>query len=164
MDIYWTDNSSDELGFEVQRINPDSTVDTICNTKPNFTYCFDPGISQSAPYGYLPGEPDNLFFQVRANGARLNSAWTSGAGTTAQEPTISPSPTHGAFTCQALDVTSSSATFRLWNNPFNYHAGFNLYVGSNPAPSYSMIENGTKITFINQSPGSITLKILNPTL
>ncbi len=131
MDIYWTDNSSDELGFEVQRINPDSTVDTICNTKPNFTYCFDPGISQSAPYGYIYlGNQTTYTYQVRANGAGINSAWTSGAGTTAQEPTISPSPTHGAFTCQALEVTSSSATF-VWNNPFNYHAGFNLYVGSN---------------------------------
>jgi hypothetical protein len=29
MDIYWTDNSSNELGFEVQRINQDSSVDTI---------------------------------------------------------------------------------------------------------------------------------------
>ena len=159
MDIYWTDNSVNELGFEVQRINQDSTVDTICNTKRNETYCLDPGISQSAPFGYkYLGNQVTYTYQVRAVGAGINSAWASGSGTTAQEPLTPPSPTHGSFTCQAIDVTSSSATF-VWNNPFNYEAGFNIYVGSNTTPSWSMLENGTKITFINQVPGSITLKI-----
>jgi hypothetical protein len=159
MDIYWTDNSTNELGFEVQRINPDSSVDTICNTKPNVTYCFDPGISQSAPYGYVYlGNQKTYTYQVRAVGAGTNSAWVNGSGTTRQQPLTPPSPTHGSFTCQAIDVTSSAATF-VWNDPFNYEAGFNIYLGSNPAPSYSMLEGGTKISFINQVPGSITLKI-----
>ena len=158
MDIYWTDNSINELGFEVQRINPDASIDTICNTRPKVTYCLDPGISQSAPYGYAYlGNQVTYTYQVRAVGAGINSAWASGSGTTAQQPLTPPSPTHGAFTCQAIDVTSTSATF-VWNNPFNYQAGFNLYLGSNTYPSYSMLENGTKITFINQVPGSITLK------
>ena len=159
MDINWTDNSTDELGFEVQRINLDSTVDTICNTKPNVTYCFDPGLSQSAPYGYIYlGNNTAHTYQVRAVGAGINSAWASGSGTTATQPLIPPSPISGTFTCQAIEVSSSSATF-VWNDPFNYEAGFNLYLGSNTTPSYSMIEHGTKITFINQTPGSITLKI-----
>ncbi len=160
MDIYWTDNSANELGFEVQRINPDATTDTICNTRPNETYCLDPGIFKSSPSGYrYLGHQVTYKYQVRAVGAGINSDWASGNGTTAQMPLTPPSPTHGAFTCQAIDVTSSSATF-VWNNPFNYQAGFNLYVGSNSYPSWSMLENGTKITFINQVPGSITLRIV----
>ena len=159
MDIYWTDNSSGELGFEVQRINADASVDTICNTRSNFTYCLDPGLSQSAPYGYVYlGNNKTYTYQVRAIGTGINSSWASGSGTTATQPLSPPSPTHGAFTCQAIDVTSSSATF-IWNDPFNYEAGFNLYLGSNSYPSWSMIEGGTRITFINQVPGSITLKI-----
>jgi hypothetical protein len=160
MDIYWTDNSTNELGFIVQRINQDWSVDTICNTKPNVTYCFDPGLSQSAPYGYIYlGNNTTYTYQVRAVGEGINSAWANGTGTTATEPLTPPSPVHGDFTCQAIDVTSSSATF-VWNDPFDYEAGFNLYVGGNPYPSWSMIEGGTKITFINQPPGSITLRMV----
>lgn len=159
MDINWTDNSTNELGFEVQRINSDSTVDTICNTKPNVTYCFDPGLSQSAPYGYkYLGNNTTYIYQVRAVGAGINSAWVNGSGTTATQPLTPPSPISGTFTCQAINVTSSSATF-VWNDPFNYEAGFNLYIGGNTTPSFSVIEHGTKITFINQTPGNITLRI-----
>ena len=159
MDINWTDNSTSELGFEVQRINADSSVDTICNTKPNVTYCFDPGLSHSAPYGYVYlGNDTTYTYQVRAIGAGINSAWANGLGTTATQPTTPPSPTSGAFTCQALDVSSSAATF-VWNDPFNYDSGSNLYLNGNTSPFRSMIEHGTKITFINQTPGSITLKV-----
>ncbi len=160
MAIYWTDNSSTELGFEVQRINLDSSVDTVCNTKPNVTYCLDPGISQSSAYGYkYLGSGVTYTYQVRAVGPGTNSAWANGSGTTALEPLTPPSPIK-AFTCQAVDVTSTSATF-VWNNPFNYEAGFNLYVDGNTTASWSMLENGTKITFINQTPGSsIILKII----
>jgi hypothetical protein len=160
MDIYWTDNSSNELGFEVQRINADSSVDTICNTKPNVTYCLDPGISHSAPTGYVYlGSNKTYTYQVRAVGSGINSAWANGSGATATMPNSPPSPTQGSFTCQAIDVTSSAATF-VWNDPFNYEAGFNIYVGSNPNASWTMLEGGTKISFINQSPGSITLKLV----
>ncbi|HSD85537.1 MAG TPA: hypothetical protein VLG46_16875, partial [Anaerolineae bacterium] len=75
------------------------------------------------------------------------------------QPLTPPSPISGTFTCEAIDVTSSAATF-VWNDPFNYEAGFNLYINGNTTPSFSMIEHGTKITFINQPPGSITLKIV----
>lgn len=161
MDVHWTDNSTGELGFEVQRVNPDATVDTICNTKPDVTYCFDPGISQQAPYGYVYlGNQVTYTYQVRAVGAGINSAWTGGAGTTAQMPLTPPSLlAGGSFTCQAIETTSSSTTF-VWNNPFNYHAGFNLYLGVNTSPSWSMLEKGTRISFINQSPGSITLRMV----
>jgi hypothetical protein len=161
MDVYWTDNSPAELGFEVLRVNPDATVDTICNTKSNVTYCFDPGISQHAAYGYIYlGNQVHYTYQVRAVGEGINSAWASGGGTTAQMPLTPPSPLAGSsFTCQAIETTSSSTTF-VWNNPFNYHAGFNLYLGGNTYPSWSMLENGAKITFINQSPGTIMLRIV----
>jgi len=160
MDIIWTDTSNNELGFEVQRINQDSTVDTICNTKPNVTYCLDPGISQSAPYGYVYlGNNTTYTYQVRGVGAGINSDWASGVGTTATMPLTPPSPINGPYTCEAIDVTSSSATF-VWNDPFDYEAGFNLYLGSNAYPSWSMIEGGAKITFINQVPGSITLRMV----
>jgi hypothetical protein len=160
MDIYWTDNSTNELGFEVQRINEDASVDTICQTKPKVTYCLDPGLRQSSPSGYIYlGHQKTYTYQVRAVGEGINSAWANGTGTTASMPLTLPSPTHGSFTCQAIDVTSSSATF-VWNDPFNYEAGFNLYVGSNPYPSWSMMERGTRITFINQFPGSITLRMV----
>jgi hypothetical protein len=159
MDISWTDNSNNELGFEVQRINQNSTVDTICNTRPNVTYCLDPGLSQNSPSGYIYlGNQTTYTYQVRANGLGIHSAWTSGSGTTAQEPLTLPSPSKGFFTCQTLDVTSSSATF-VWNNPFDHEAGFNVYLGSNLSPQWSLMENAGKINIINQSPGSITLKI-----
>jgi hypothetical protein len=159
MDIRWTDNSSTELGFEVQRVNPDATVDTICNTSANVAYCFDPGISQHTATGYVYlGNQVSYTYRVRAVGAGINSAWASGAGTTAQQPLAPPSPTKGSFTCQAIETTSSSTTF-VWNDPFDYEAGFNLYVNGNSSPSWSMLENGTRITFVNQVPGTITLKI-----
>jgi hypothetical protein len=160
MDIYWTDNSNNELGFEVQRINADATVDTICNTRPSVTYCIDPGLSRASPSGYkYLGHSTTYTYQVRAVGAGINSAWANGSGTSATMPLAVPSPTHGSFTCQAIDVTSSSATF-VWNDPFNYEAGFNVYLGSNSYPSWSTRERGTNTTFINQSPGSITLRMV----
>ena len=160
MDIYWTDNSTTELGFEVQRINADASVDAICNTKPNVTYCLDPGISHSSSSGYkYLGHQVNYTYQVRANGPGINSNWASGSGTTASMPLAVPVNIHGAFTCQAIDTTSTSTTF-VWNDPFNYEAGFNLYVGSNSYPSWSMMERGTRISFINQVPESITLRMV----
>ena len=160
MDIYWTDNSTNELGFEVQRINPDATVDTICNTKPNVTYCLDPGISHSSPSGYkYLGNQVTYTYQVRAIGPGNQLELGQRHRHDGPMPLTVPSPTHGAFTCQAIDTTSTSTTF-VWNDPFNYEAGFNLYVGSNPYPSWSMMERGTRISFINQVPGSITLRIV----
>ena len=51
-----------ELGYEVQRMNPDNTIDTICNTRPNVTYCLDPGLSQSrAQWLHLPGASEDLY-------------------------------------------------------------------------------------------------------
>ena len=156
MDIYWTDNTSDERGFEVQRINQDSSVDTICNTKPNWTYCLDPGLSQSAPSGYkYLGSNVTYTYQIRAIGAGIDSNWASGTGTTATEPLTPPSPTHGGFTCQALDTTSSSTTF-VWNDPFTYEAGVNIYLGNNASPSWSEQENELQRNIINPVPGSIT--------
>jgi hypothetical protein len=160
MDIYWSDNSNNELGFVVQRINQDSSVDSICNTKPNVTYCLDPGISASSSYGYkFLGSNKTYTYQVQAIGPASNSAWATGTGTTATMPTAAPVPTGGTFTCQSLETTSTSTTF-VWNDPFNLEAGFNIYVGSNTTPSWSMLEGGTKITFINQVQGTITLKIV----
>ncbi len=161
MDIYWTDNSANELGFLVQRINADASVDTICNTGPNVTYCLDPGLSAAAPYGYVfLGSNKTYTYQVRAIGPGINSAWPNGTGTTATMPTAAPSPTRGAFTCQAIDTGSTSTTF-VWNDPFNYEAGFNLYKNSSSTPSYSMIEGGTKISFIDLTPGDVmTLRIV----
>ncbi len=162
MDIHWTDNSNNELGFEVQRINPDSSVDTICNTQANVEYCLDPGLSQTAPAGYTYlGSQQAYTYQVRANGPGTNSDWASGAGTTAQMPTSAPTA-NGSFTCQAIG-TSSSATSFAWNAPFNYEAGFNLYVNGNPNPSYSNLEQGTILSFINQTgpyPKTISLRIV----
>ena len=161
MDIYWTDNTKDELGFEVQRINADSSVDTICNTKPNVTFCQDPGIrhGSSSGYAYL-GSQVTYTYQVRAVGPGINSAWANGTGTTAQMPLTPPSPTRGAFTCQAIDVSSTSATF-VWNDPFNYEAGFNLYLDGSTTASWTMLEGGTKISFINLTgPESKTLTIV----
>jgi len=160
MDIYWTDNSNNEQGFVVQRVNPDLSVDTICNTKPNVTYCMDPGISHSSPSGYkYLGNQQAYNYQVRANGPGINSNWASKSGTTSPMPLDVPVNTHGAFTCQAIDTTSSSTTF-VWNDPFNYEAGFNVYVGSNSYPSWTTMERGTRISFINQVPGSITLRMV----
>jgi hypothetical protein len=160
MDIYWTDNSTNELGFEVQRINADASVDTICNTKPAVTYCTDPGISHASASGYMYlGNQVTYTYQVRAIGQGKNSNWANGSGTTAQMPLSVPVNTHGAFTCQAIDTTSTSTTF-VWNDPFNYEAGFNLYLGSNSYPSWTMMERGTRISFINQVPGSITLRMV----
>jgi hypothetical protein len=162
MDIYWVDNSNNEQGFLVQRVNQDSSVDTICNTKANQTYCLDPGLTQSTLYGYFYlGNHVTYTYRVQAVGPGINSAWATGSGTTAAMPAAAPSLISGStFTCQSLETTSTSTTF-VWNTPFNYEAGFNLYINGAATPSYSVIENGARITFINQSPGmSITLKIV----
>ncbi len=160
MQVNWTDNTNDELGFEVQRINADHTVDTICNTRPDVTECLDPGISASVPSGYIYlGSQVTYTYQVRAIGPSVNSAWANGAGITATMPTVVPSllPSH-TFNCQSLDTTSSSTTF-VWNDPFNYEAGFALYANNSSSPNWLMLEGGTKISFINQPPGTITLTI-----
>lgn len=162
MEIKWTDNTSDELGFEVQRINSDATVDTICQTRPNVTTCLDPGLFSRVQggYGYL-GSGRLYTYQVRAIGPSVNSGWASGSGTTATMPAIVPSlKSNASFTCQSLGTTSTSTTF-VWNDPFNYEAGFALYLNGKASPDYLMLEGGTKVSFINQVPGStITLKMV----
>jgi hypothetical protein len=162
MDIYWTDNSNNELGYEVQRINGDSSVDTVCNTGPNVTYCLDPGLTKGSGTGYkYLGSQQTYTYQVRINGQSKNSDWASGTGTTAKMPTSAPTANR-SFTCQAIG-TSSSATSFAWNDPFNYEAGFNLYVNGNPNPSYSNLEQANTIAFINQTgpyPETISLKIV----
>lgn len=150
MDITWTDNSSSELGFEVDRLGSNGIYDPICNTKAGVTDCLDIG---QMPTGYILLNSNTSYtYRVRAIGSVSSSAWAYGSGTTSPAPTTPPS---GTMTCQVIDVTSSQVTV-VWTDPYANEKDFYIEIFIAPGdfqPLARVLEDGTSVTVINLQPG-----------
>jgi hypothetical protein len=150
MDVSWTDNSYQELGFEVDRQKDDGTFEPICFTEPEVTNCLDTG---QGPNGYIMLDANKTYtYRVQALAPGLNSAWATGTGTTNPPAATPPS---GTMTCQTIDVNSTQVTV-VWTDPYDNETDYyiDILIGSGDFTLLArVLENGTSVTVIDLSPG-----------
>ena len=112
--LAWSDTSTDETGFEVQRCMGASCGDlnfsTVATVGADATAYSDSGLSASTSYGY----------RVRARNGTLSSAWTTpDYAITTAAPTPPAAPTGLTAT-----ATSSSAITLAWSDNSTDETGF----------------------------------------
>ena len=140
INVAWTDNSSNETGFTVERTNPDNTVADFAVAANTTTY-LDTGLTPGATYKY----------RVQATNFAANSAWTSQV--TVSMPVTPPQPSNGHVT--GVTTTSISIAWQLNStNSQNKETGVNLLrktgiggtfiqIATLPPGSTSYTDNGT---------------------
>lgn len=111
LDLSWTDNSSDETGFEIQQSpNGTDTWTAVTTTAANATsYAHDVGARDTQKY-----------YRIRAVGADANSNWTSvvNAITAPANPTsIVLTPSSGQIEVAWTDNSSTETTFSIERKP-----------------------------------------------
>jgi len=122
--LTWTDASSDESGFKIERSSTGSTsgFQQIGTVGANATSYSDSGLTPSTPYWY----------RVRAYNAAGDSAYSDpvGATTPSQSPTPPVTPTNLAAT-----GTSSSTIGLTWTDASNDETGFKIERSSTDSPT-----------------------------
>jgi fibronectin type 3 domain-containing protein len=110
IDLSWTDNSSDENGFKIERKTSGgeySEIATVCANVTNFS---DTGIASNSTY----------FYRVRAYNDNGNSAYSN-------EASAAASTTHPAApTGLNAEAVSSSQINLSWTDASNNEAGFRI--------------------------------------
>ncbi|MBN1673845.1 MAG: fibronectin type III domain-containing protein [Kiritimatiellae bacterium] len=108
IEVRWTDNSSDETGFKLdRRLSGTSTWERIAEPAANATSYSDVGLSASTTY----------YYQVKANNAAGNSPYSNVAGAaTGSEavPQIAVSATTLSVSCEQ-GQDAADQTFEVWN-------------------------------------------------
>jgi hypothetical protein len=74
VNLAWTDNSTDETGFRIQRSTDGATWATVTDTADNATSYSDTGLTAETTY----------YYRVRALGEEANSAYTASASDTTE--------------------------------------------------------------------------------
>jgi hypothetical protein len=131
--LYWTDNSTNESGFLIERSTNDVTYAGVTSVAANTTIYGDNGLSAGSTY----------FYRVSAFNAGGTSATTkSPAAATFPNPPATPS-----FT--SITGTTNSITLN-WNNVAN-ETGYGLYRSETLAGTYTGITTlGANVTtFVN---------------
>jgi plastocyanin len=70
IELHWTDNSSNEAGFRIERRTVDGSYQEVATVGPNVTTYVAPGLAASTFY----------LFRVRASGGAVSSAFSNEAG------------------------------------------------------------------------------------
>lgn len=94
IDLDWTDNATDETGFDLQRRLPPGEFAGIAAPAADAVHYSDAGLQPNTTYGY----------RLRAVNADGASAWTPAAGTTRAEP---PGLTAAAVSPRRIDLAWS---------------------------------------------------------
>ena len=115
--ISWTDNSSDENGFEVERSpNGTSGWTTITTTAPNSVNYTNSGLSPSTTY----------YYRVRAVNASGNSAYTSVASDTTSAGGGGGLPTAPSSLVGFPDVMNAPEVMLTWADNSSDETGFEI--------------------------------------
>jgi len=111
INLAWTDNSSNETLFKIERSTDGTNFGQIATVGSNVTSYSNTGLIASTLYSY----------RVRANNAAGNSAYSNTAGATTQATTVIAAPTN-------LTATAASKTkIKLaWTDNSNNEQGFKI--------------------------------------
>ena len=127
INMIWTDNSSDETGFEVERSANGTTGWTlIASPSTNINSYYNTGLTPSTQY----------FYRVRAVNANGNSAYSNVADATTSAPPSTP-PT--APTSLTATAASSSAINIAWTDNSSDETGFELERSANGTTGWTLI-------------------------
>src|SRR5207244_7402070 len=108
IDLSWTDNSDNELGFKIERsTDSGATFTEIATTGSNVTTYADTGLSNSSTY----------YYRVRAS----NSGGDSDYSNTTSATLIPKSPTH-----LSANAVSSSEIDLSWTDNSDNELGFKI--------------------------------------
>jgi probable HAF family extracellular repeat protein len=106
LDLFWTDRSNTEAGFEIQRRTDGGEWTTLHTTAPNEVAYSDTGLAPFTRYRY----------RLRAVNAAGASDWTAeAAGETGIGPVVSVSPTEIEFDKQSVGSSSRPQSIFLTN-------------------------------------------------
>src|SRR5690606_21861258 len=124
INLSWTDNSSNETGFEIQRsLSSGSGFTTIHTTAANATSYNNTGLNSSTTY----------YYRVRAVNAEGSSEYTSNASATTGAETI-------AAPSNLVATTASSTSINLtWNDNSSNETGFQIQRAPTSGGTYSTI-------------------------
>ncbi len=159
----WTDASSNELGFEIQRSPGDkSTFTKIATTPANATTYGDTGRTANTAYKYRVRalKPPTGFtsFSNVATATTLGGTTTTTTTTTTSTTTTTtttPSttvPTPGAFTANA---TSCAFVAASWNPIFDPNGTYGI-------TKYNLYRNGAVVKTVNAPAGTVVDTGLSP--
>jgi large repetitive protein len=124
--LAWTDNSTNETGFEVVRsTSSGGTYVNIGTTAAGVNNFIDSGCNASTTYWY----------KVRAIGTTGESAFSAAVSATTQA--LPPAP--AAPTLLALNVGSSSVINLTWNDNSNNETVFEIYRSTNNNSNFRLI-------------------------
>ncbi|MCA0228961.1 MAG: fibronectin type III domain-containing protein [Bacteroidetes bacterium] len=113
INLSWTDNASDETGFEIERSTDGTNFAKIADVGANTTTYSNTGLNASMRYWY----------RIRANNSAGASSYTNVADATTQAPPITiPRPPSGL----TATATSSSQINLVWTDNASDETGFEI--------------------------------------
>ncbi|MFN8354964.1 MAG: fibronectin type III domain-containing protein [Spirosomataceae bacterium] len=138
IDLAWTDNATDETGFEIER-SPDGTTFTkIADVVANATTYQNTGLTASTRYWY----------RVRAKNSAGNSAYSNIADATTQAPPVTIPRPPSALTATVL---SSSQIDLVWTDNATDEAGFEIERSTDGTNFTKIADVATNVTFYSNT-------------
>ena len=135
--LSWKDNSSNESGFEIQRLNSSGTLEKSVSIGANSTSYTDNGLQSSTTYSY----------RVRAINTAGNSSFSNTVSAVTKELVTAPStPTN----LKATSVTSNSVIIS-WTDNSNNEAGFHIERLNNSGTILKSDNVGANVTSYNDN-------------
>jgi len=131
IDLAWTDNSANEIGFKIERKTPGGTYAEIVTIGANVTVFIDSTLSANTEY----------YYRVRAYNASGFSGYTNeGSATTLPNPLAAPSnPTATPITQTKINLA--------WTDNSNIENGFKIERRLSTATAYTVIATvGANVT------------------
>jgi hypothetical protein len=107
IDLSWSDNSTDETGFKIERSTDGTTFAEVASVGANVTTYSDTGLTESTTY----------YYRVRAHNTGGDSDYSNTASTT----TIPAAPTNLAATAASLNQIDLS-----WSDNSTGETGFKI--------------------------------------
>ncbi len=126
--LKWTDNSSDETGFEVMRSTDGTNYSLVTTTGANTSSYTVSGLADASKY----------YFKLRATNASVASTYTSAVSImTAAETYVPSSPTSLAITNSS--VYPSSRLILNWTDNSTREDGYEVWRATSSSGTYSKI-------------------------
>ena len=143
INLSWTDNASDEVGFRIER-SPDGTAFAeIATVGANVTSYANTGLTAATQYWY----------RIRAYN---NTGASSYAGPTSATTLAPPQPQPPSAPTALIGALKSGQIALTWTDTSNNETGFAIYRSTDDGKSYNQIATvaANVSTYVDTSPGT----------